>query len=157
MTRITKKIHSSITKEVVNHDGEFVSSETILTKKVESEPEFVKLYLKDLLHIKDIPKGMNGVLLALLKRMRYDNRVYITQLDRKEITAELGVVEITVRKAIDEFCLKNILQKIETSVYIFNPQYVGRGKWEDIKRIEFKANYESKEGRILDIQIIKNE
>jgi hypothetical protein len=156
MTRITKKIHSSVTKEMVNQDGELMSSETILTKKVEAEPEFVKLYLKDLLHMKDIPKGMNSVLLALLKRMRYDNRVYITQLDRKEITTELGVVEVTVRKAIDEFCLKNILQKIETSVYVFNPQYVGRGKWEDIKRIEFKANYEGK-GRILDIQIIKNE
>ena len=153
-----KKISQEIITQVVDENGVLkheVKSQNVI---VEREPDYVKLYIRDILRLNDIPKSGNEVLLAILRRMNYSNDIILISSIKKEIAEELGIKEITLRKAIELFVEKSILLRRDRSVYIINPYFFGRGKWEEIKKIRLLIEY-SKEGKMVlktDFELVDN-
>jgi hypothetical protein len=148
-----KKLRQEITKQTVNSDGELIEETSLKSFNVHREPDFIKLYTADLLRIKDIPKGMNGVLIFLLKKMNYQNEVYVISHVKKEMELELGIKDITIKKSLEEFVCKKILTRKHKGVYIFDPFLFGRGAWEDVRKLRLTITYESgKAEKTIDAQ-----
>lgn len=151
-----KKILQETRTDLVNEDGEVLRTEKTTIAYVENEPDYVKMYLKDILKLKDIQKAGNDVLFAILKRIDYSNEIFLFAPVKRKIAEELNLKEVTISKSIEDLCKKEIIIRKERGVYVVNPFYFGRGKWENIKRIRLEIEYGTN-GRILKQIEIENE
>jgi Firmicute plasmid replication protein (RepL) len=141
MKRESKKITTAIIKDIVNADGELIRHEEIKTFKVDREPDFIKLYIGDILRLKDIPKGMNAVLWSLLRRMNYQNEIVLIGYIKKQIEEELNIKDVTIRKSLETFVEKGIMIRKARGIYVFNPLLFGRGSWDEIRTLRLTVTY----------------
>lgn len=126
---------------IITEKGEMVSSRTII--KGQAEPEYVKLYIDCLFHVKGLRRGLSPIFLALLPYMSYadmagDNGgqiIYINKALKKQIAAKLGVGLESINKALTEFVRAGICRRIDVGTYQISANIVGRGEWKDIKNI----------------------
>jgi hypothetical protein len=145
----TKRISQEITNHAINYEtGEVTEEKKHQISYVEREPDYVKLYISDILRLTNIPKGSNDIMLSILRRMTYNNDIALFAPVKREIASELGLKEITISKAIELFAKKSIILRKDRGLYIINPYFFGRGKWEDIKKVRLQIEY-SKEGRMI--------
>ena len=143
-----KSISSEITTSIKKEDGSLLEERKITTSFMEREPDYVKLYIKDILRLSDIPNSGNSILYAILKRMTYNNDIALYAPVKREIAMELDLKEVTVSKAIELFTNKSILIRKDRGLYIINPYFFGRGKWEEIRKIRLEIVY-SASGRMM--------
>jgi hypothetical protein len=151
MAAPTKKLLQEIVEKRINGEtGELIEESHIQSFRVQKEPDFVKLYTDDILRLKDVPKGMNSILLYLLKRMNYENEVYVVSHVKKEMQKELELSEPTIKKSLELFVEKGLLIRKHRGIYVFDPLLVARGSWEDIRKLRLIITYEKgKEQRIM--------
>ena len=109
------------------------------------EPPFVKIYLKDILYLKDLPKSYNPLLLALLKRAGWAKdgmEISLTAGTKRLIAKELNLQNIrTINNALSNFVKADVLFRVETGVYRFNPYLFGKGDWQDISKLRLQVEY----------------
>jgi hypothetical protein len=123
---------------------DFQSGEIIQTERevqIPKEPDFVKLYLNDLVLLKEIPQWVSGVLYALLQHMNYQNEIILNSSVKKRIAADLGIVPKTIDNALVTFVKKNILMRQDIGVYKANPYLFGKGDWNNIRKIRLQVEY----------------
>jgi hypothetical protein len=121
----------------------------VQTIKVDDEPNYVKLYLEDICQLNELPKTSSKLLNELLKLMDYKNRVLLPSGIKKEIANNLSLSVGTLNNDITKLIKKGIIKRESTGVYLLNPHYFGKGKWQDIKEIRAVWTY-SKNGRKLE-------
>lgn len=146
-----KRVHKETITQVYDNrlgDQRLVSQTTKQTYLMDKEPDFVKLYITDIMKLSNLPKSCNTVLMALLKQANYDNEIVLIKSIREKICKELGIADITFRKAMDEFIDKGILSKKMKGVYVANPFLFARGSWESIRKIRLLVEY-NQHGRFL--------
>lgn len=153
-----KKISKVITNKVTDlNTGQIVEEHEYMDGYGEKEPDYVKLYLKDIVALNDLPKGTDRVINVLLKMMSYDNMIVLNSFVKKQMTAELGYKTVQVlNNNINKLVNKKILFRKGTGTYQVNALYFGRGHWSDIKEIRVKQRY-SQEGKDIEAEIIYNE
>jgi hypothetical protein len=132
----TRKITSV---EEVYEDG--VLTRQRRNSRIAKEPHFVKLYLKDLAHLRELPGWVSGVLYELIKKMDYNNEIVLNSTIKNRIANNLGVVPKTIDNALSKFVQKNILFRQDKGIYLANPYLFGKGLWEDIEEIRMKVTY----------------
>ena len=88
--------------------GEVISVNTLQTFRVDKEPDFVKLYIEDLIKLKNLPSSTNSIMLQFLSFMRYDNTISIHSYEKKAIADKLQIKKVTVDMALTNLCKKSI-------------------------------------------------
>lgn len=153
-----KKVSKVITNKVTDiENGEVKYEEETTESYVDKEPDYVKLYLKDIVALNDLPKGLDRVINVLLKTMSYDNMIILNSFIKKQMTEELGYKSVQVlNNNINKLVNSEILYRKGTGTYQVNAKYFGRGNWNDIKEIRLQQRY-SKSGRDVKAEIIYNE
>jgi len=151
-----KSITSEIKTLVIDSDGVVNEERKVTTSFIDREPDYVKLYIKDILRLSDIPNSGNSILLAILKRMTYNNDIALYAPVKREIALELELKEVTVSKAIELFTNKSILIRKDRGLYVINPYFFGRGKWEDIRKIRLEIVYSPSGRMIMKTEIQEN-
>ncbi len=137
-----KKVVNETISTVINESGEILGqSESITYNYLEVEPEYVKLYTKDILKLKNIPNASNSVLLAIMRRLGYNNEIGLYAPIKRQIAEELGLSVKKIEQAIQEFAQKDILLRKDRGLYVVNPYYFGKGKWQDIKKLRLTIEY----------------
>jgi hypothetical protein len=143
-----KKIISSEIRTIVDYKtGEVTEMESFSKRQIEREPDYVKIYLKDIIRIKDLPSGMEKVLLSFIKCMSYTNIILTYLPVKKIIAAELDISISYVNKCIDSFIKADIFLKMDRGIYLVDPELFGRGKWENIEKIRLSITYDFKTGK----------
>ena len=133
---------------IIDHTtGETLRQQVNTTINLPEEPPFIKVYLKDILYLSDLPKGHSRILYALLKRISWasaeDGMVVVLPFGiKKKIAAELNLKNTrTLDNAIQDLMKGNILTRIEKGVFQFNPYLFGKGDWQDIYKIRMTVDY----------------
>jgi hypothetical protein len=129
---------------------------------VPNEPDFVKMFFRDEDRLR-LSSGEHKVMMFMLSKMGYDNKVNLPLGLKKVMCLELGFYkegavgiggvvlkedeegnpEISVSSlntVLWNLCKKNAMAKEHQGVYIVNPYYFAKGKWQAIKAIY--DNYE---------------
>ncbi|HDR4949177.1 TPA: replication/maintenance protein RepL, partial [Bacillus cereus] len=76
--RPLKKVSKVTKSKIIDvNTGEIQEEEEIIDAYVDKEPDYVKLYLKDIIALNDLPKGLDKVINVLLKTMSYDNMIIL--------------------------------------------------------------------------------
>ncbi len=156
--RPIKKISKVITNKITDFNtGEIKKEEELLDAYVDKEPDYVKLYLKDIVALNDLPKGLERVINVLLKTMSYDNMIILNSFIKKQMTEELGYKTVQVlNNNINKLVNSEIIFRKGTGTYQVNALYFGRGHWNDIQEIRLQQRY-SKKGRDFKTEIIYKE
>ena len=85
-----KTVIMSIESTAVNSDtGEVLSEVRYTKRKVSKEPNFIKLYLDDVMLLSDIPRSKSDVLYLLLRKMNYDNEITVVASHKRDIACLL--------------------------------------------------------------------
>lgn len=135
--------------------GELAQTEREI--RIPKEPDFIKLYLDDLVMLKDIPQWVSGILYGLLKRMNYQNEIVLNATIKKRIADDLGIVARTIDNALVTFVKKNILSRMGPGVYQANPYLFGKGEWNNIRKIRLQVEYGENGRREIAAELSKTE
>jgi hypothetical protein len=143
--REVNKLAEVLKEKIVDVEtGEIIQEkDTVKTKFLEKEPNFVKIYLKDILYLNELSTSYHNVLYAIIKRMDYDNIIYLMKTNKTKIAEECKLEVNTVAKAIVELTKKEIILRHGKGEYIVNPFLFGKGQWHDIKSLRIKIEYSS--------------
>src|SRR5690606_18727288 len=101
---IKSSVYRTLEKEVVDSEtGEVLQSITETEKVIyDKEPDYVKLYLKDIIRLKDLPPASEKLLMLIVKHMGYNNlfQAYkpIKLLICKELRSEEHTSELQSRE-----------------------------------------------------------
>jgi hypothetical protein len=157
MDRDTRKI-TNITETMVvdSNTGEVTNEVTTRTYKVPSEPHFVKLYLRDIIYLHDMPTALHGILHELLQIMDYDNLITVNSARKRLIATKLDIALSTISNGITSLVKANILIRRDVGMYVANPYLFGKGNWNDIYKIRLSVDY-SIEGKSFQTEIKRNE
>lgn len=152
--RALKVVNKVTERKIVDvESGEILREEEILQGYGEKEPDYVKMYLKDITALKDLPKGLDKVIYELLKIMHYNNVIVLNAYLKREIANSLGYKSVQVlSNYLGKLVNAGILFKLGTGTYEMNAQYFGRGKWENIKEIRSQQVYTAK-GKDIKVEI----
>jgi hypothetical protein len=141
---------------VINTDGELLYQERTTNFPVGNEPPYFKVYtdlIDDLSNLVRLNQSEKAIFLSLAKNMSFNNTVVLLKPIKEIIMRETGISSInTINKGIDNLFKRGFLIRQARSVYLVNPNLVGKGKWEDNKALRLTIEY-SESGR--DIEVVK--
>lgn len=141
------KILNRNVREVVNEEGKKIISTEDYTLNYGQEPDYIKIYLDNLLFLKKIPKGYNEILFLFLKNMTWASSqnkhggqiIYVNSSMKKDIAEELKLSVSRVNQSLTDFVKSGIFKRIDRGTYQVNPNYFGRGNWQDISEIRMSV------------------
>lgn len=158
MNTDTKRINQIHESTVVDgQTGEIIQKETNISYSVSREPDYIKLYLRDVLYLKDMPQSLSRFLHSLLKRVTYaseqwGNCVVLNPAIRQAIQEECEYKSLqSVYNNTKKLVEGEILELLAKDVYRLNPYLFGRGEWKDIKKIRAEVNYSKIDGRSFEM------
>lgn len=149
-------ITNTIEKTVIDEEGKVKHYEESKTINWGAEPNYIKVYLDTILYLSDLPKGLNSILYAFLKRMSYGNQLVINAAVKRQITGEIKLSKSSIDCAITKFVKGGILKRIDTGLYLVNPHLFGKGEWKDIAKIRLEVAF-SDEGKTVMAEIQRKE
>ena len=133
---MSKSVYQEEKTLVDTETGEVKKQEKTNVVKIQSEPAFVKLYIEDISKLYDLPKGTDKLLFELVKSMSYEGEICLNAGKKRIIAEKLGFSNTrTIDNNLTKFCKKDILDRVETGVYIANPNLFGKGSWADIYKL----------------------
>lgn len=121
--------------------GEILQETTYTTQKVDSEPEYIKLYLADVGRWADLQHSTSTVLGAVLRYMTYDNKIILNSFIKGEMAKFLGITKGAIDVQLNRLIKKGLLARIGYGTYMANPYTFGRGKWIETKEIRATVVY----------------
>ena len=134
--RVTKE---TVEKTVDLTTGEIVTEKFIQEGWSDKEPNYVKLYIDNLILLNGLPKGTSDTIFELLKYMSYENTIILNSFIKKEIANSLGFKTIqSLDNNINKLVKKGIIERIGRGTYRANAFIFGKGDWNDIKQIRFE-------------------
>jgi len=154
--RVTKEIIEKWTDPAT---GQILQEKFVQEIYPDKEPNYVKLYIDNLILINGLPKGATDTVVELLKYMSYENTIVLNAYVKKEIANSLGFKTVqSLDNNINKLVKKGILERIGRGTYRANAFLFGKGDWDNIKQIRFeivfgqngieqKADFEYKEDK----------
>jgi len=141
-----KKVTGGTKYTKVNEQGEVIEEETIQSFEILEEDNYIKLYIKHINIIRDLPLGLEGIICELIKCMNYGNKIVVNSHIKREIAESLGKSFNTVNQYITKLVDNKILIREGRGVYYLNPMLYGKGKWKEIselrKKLEINIQYD---------------
>jgi hypothetical protein len=151
-----KKVYNQVTESYFdNETGQITSQSDIKMSYVESEPNFIKMYVDDILKLKNVPAASNEVLRVLLSQMKYGNIVVLIKPIKEIISDITGLKINTINKSVQNLCDAGILIRRNRGVYIVDPNLFAKGKWQDIKKLRLTIDYEKDGTKTINSDIAK--
>ena len=116
---------------------------TVITKNVNADFNFHKIWLQDLLNVLDsFGSKKIKVMTYLLGKMRNeDNSVSVTY---RSVADETGISYATVAATMKEMNDSNVLKKINSGTYQFNPDIIIKGNSNKRQRLLVEYNVSDK-------------
>ncbi|MGG3047089.1 hypothetical protein ABEO76_28885 [Bacillus anthracis] len=151
--RPLKRVSKVTKNKIIDINTDEIQEKEIIDAYVDKEPDYVKIYLKDIVALNDLPKGLDKVINVLLKVMSYDNMIILNSFIKKQMAQELGYKTVQVlNNNINKLVNAEILFRKGTGTYQVNARYFGHGHWHDIQEIRLQQIYSVK-GRKLKTEI----
>lgn len=147
------RVNQSVETSVIDEKGNLISKRANKTLSWGAEPPYIKIYLQDILYLSDLPRSHENILFELLKRATYAGDEYgmtvtLSSGMKKIMAKTLNIKNVrSINNALTDLVKGEVLSRIETGVYQFNPYLFGKGDWQDIDRLRLEINYDLIKGK----------
>lgn len=149
---MAKAFYEETTTEKDHQTGEIKTTKHKKSVRLEKEPGYIKLYINDLCKLNDIPNTGNNIINELLSLVNYDNEIALSSGIKNRICETLdikrGTLDNNLTKLVNQW---QLLKKIDTGLYMLNPNIFGKGNWQEVKalRVAWEYNEEGREQKML--------
>lgn len=143
--------------EVVDYVTGEVKETTVVKQFRGDEPNYVKLYLKDISYLYDLPATAGNLLYELLNYVTYGTQmIVLNSTVKKMIAASTGIAMQTLNNRLQDLVNKGVLDRVDTGTFTLNPYLFGKGDWKTIRdlrnqNIHLEIEYDS----VLNTRIIR--
>lgn len=148
------------TSTIITKDGEILKTDRIKKQLVSKEPNFYKVYtdaICDISALFGLSPMETRVFTSLAKNMSYNNMVVLIKSVKEVLMLDTGITSMnTINKSIQQLKNKGLIIPFAKSSYIINPDYVGKGRWEDIEALKIQIEYKKKGKEIKLIKVTKS-
>lgn len=138
-----KRITQETVNRAIDYDtGEIKHESKSVTYALQSEPDYIKVYLQDLLYLVGLPKHQMGVVLWLMQNCNYASDKFgqcvVLSSDLKLAMAEdIGIKLVSsINTILMKLAKKKVIEHVGRSIYRLNPYLFGRGKWQEIQTLQ---------------------
>ena len=142
-----KIVFEETTRTIDESTGELLTTTNKQVSFADKEPDYVKLYISDIVRLKDLPPSADKVLMEIIGQMGYSNIFAAYAPIKRVMIKNLDISMNTLNKSIDQLHKKGILIRIERGVYLVDPNLFARGSWDDIKNIRLTIEYDGTTGQ----------
>ncbi len=129
--------------------GEVAEKETKRVLKIPREEDYVKIYIKHINYLNNLPAGLDDIIYALLKKINYQNQIVINSAIKRQIAKELGKTFNTINQYMTKLVKNDILIRVDVGIYYLNPVFYGKGSWKEIlelrKKLKISIEYSNNE------------
>jgi hypothetical protein len=146
------------------HIKEQKGIESILNVESTAEPEFVKLYLKDIGRLWELDNSAQIVFGEMLKLVSYNpsdsihNLVIINGSRRKQICEKLSNIQATAyvyyNRGVKNLVNKEVLKYLAKDTYLINPEICTKTNWSNVemlRSIKMEITYEESSRTLITI------
>ena len=149
-----KKVIKGEFQRNVNHaTGEIIEESSFSMVKFPQEPEYVKMYIKDLCAITSVNDSDQALLRHLLLRLDYEGFVLLSTRIRNSMARSLSITNKTLRNRLNNLVKADLIKPIARNEYRVNPNYFARGNWKSVceQRLAYSMtiSYSEEEGRSI--------
>lgn len=115
--------------------GEVLAATTTTTdiNTVPTEPNYLKLYIDDLGLLNKLSGGETRALIHIAAIANYDGEVVLPLGIKKRIAENAGVKVQSISDMLTKLINKGILKRVDSTIYLLNPDLFARGKWREIR------------------------
>ena len=146
---MSRKIRNQFISSYVDENGEVHQKEVFQSYSLGAEDDYIKIYIKHINYLSNLPVGLEGLIYELMKSVNYGNRIVINSHIKKEIAKNIGKSFNTINQYMTKLADSKVLIREGRGVYYLNPMFYGKGKWKDIvelrEKLEVKINYQEGE------------
>lgn len=139
---IKTKVQTSVGNiQLYNPNTNQLEDFAVIDKNIEQDYNFHKIWLQDVLNVLDSFGNKKILVLSyLLKIMRNEDNTFSGTY--REIAGSIDVSVKTVNVVFSELIESNIIKKISTATYRFNPDIIVKGKSSKRKNLLIRYNYQ---------------
>ena len=150
MKTVFETVIERVDSQIDPTTGEVLASNSVATKTTQvvhkAEPSYIKVYIKDMLYMQDMPKALSDITLALARKASFADeglRVALTPYIKDEICKECGYKNMrSLNNDLSKLVKGRILKRLGVGTYQLNPHLFGKGEWKDIESIQATWNYD---------------
>jgi len=140
---MNKKVIRLEDSRVVNSEtGEIVQETNTVTWQIPKEPNYVKVYLDQIVVLADLNGWIAKILWELVQQSGWANEgqlIIINASYKRLLSEKLGLKVQTITNAISELAKKRIILKKDRGLFLLNPQFFGKGDWADVSKIRYQV------------------
>jgi DNA-binding MarR family transcriptional regulator len=136
------KVYESLdTKIIIDSETGEVLQQEVSTKVIKrvAQEDFIQVYLEDLAALLNVTAISEIRVLMVLWRMasfnkendKAGNRIVLVKPIKEEIATELNLTAGTIDNILRKLLNKNLIIKIDRTIYTLNPQYFFKGYMKD--------------------------
>ena len=118
----------------------------ISTGEVLQEPDFVKLYVKDLCSVKGLSTTQYKIFYFMLENMNWDNVVAYGSNTKDKFLESHGLINQTFNNNIAKLIQSGLIERIGRGEFLVNKRYAVKAEWSKVQKIRWVTEY-TKEGR----------
>jgi hypothetical protein len=142
--------------------GEIISQnkQVIELRKMEPEPNYIKLYIDDLARLVGLQEGHKSILPYIAASVDYEGFVSLSAGRKARIAASAGCSVKSINNAITEYVKRGILVRVGYGEYELDPHLFAKGEWRKIRerrlRFAMKVTYSETGGRSIETEVIQD-
>lgn len=122
------------------------------TGELKEEPEFIKIYIRDLCKVKGVTGLQMSMFQFMMKYMNSHNEVSYGRSAKKRFCDEHGTSIGSFDNNIKHLILKGLIERIGKGEFRINKKYAVRVDWDKVQSIEWKTTY-SKDGKQEEVTV----
>ncbi|HHS6700363.1 TPA: hypothetical protein ACTN8S_001863 [Campylobacter jejuni] len=127
--------------------GEVIERNQIIVRKVQTRESFIKLFTENIHYIINLEPQEKTLFFTLLSSVDYKNVVRFDKSMKQNIILDKVLSRAGMYRALNGLIEKKVIFKIDREFvksyagvgsddcYLFNPNLVGRGSWNDLKNL----------------------
>ncbi len=116
------------------------------TGEVKHEPEFVKMYIKDLCAVKGVTALQTKIFYFMLQNMNYENEVAYGPTAKSRFLSEHETTNASFNNSVKGLLESGLIGKLSRGEFIVNKKYAVKVPWHKVDSIVWKTTY-SKRGK----------
>lgn len=116
------------------------------TGEILEEPDFVKLYIRDICRVKGLTSPLYKMFHFILMNMNYQNEACYGRATKERFLKESGIANSTFDNNISKLIKAGLIERIGKGVFRVNKKYAVKVEWSKVQSIEWTTKY-TKDGK----------
>lgn len=119
----------------------------INTGELLEEPDFIKLYVRDICRVKNLTSPMYKMFHFMLMNMNYTNLVSYGLKTKENFLKESGIANSTFDNNVSKLIRAGLIERVSRGEFRVNKKYAVKVDWQKVQSIEWTTKY-TRDGKV---------